>query len=293
LAGAHSTVVAADGRALEIATAGPADGAPLFVLHGTPGSASLFGPNVALAAARGLRLIAYSRPGYGASDRVAGRSVGHCAGDVRAIADALGLDRFHVMGGSGGGPHALACARLLPDRVIAAATVASGAPLGAVGLDWTAGMARENVEEFAAVEAGAEALLAYLEREAEAMVAADDVADGMGDLVSDVDRGALTGEFAEYIGAQLGRALLSGVWGWFDDDVALCSDWGFDLDGIQVPVSIWHGGEDRFVPIAHGEWLAAHVPGARAHLLPAHGHLSLSVGAYGEILDDLVARGGA
>ncbi|MEA2474806.1 MAG: hypothetical protein QOE06_2721, partial [Thermoleophilaceae bacterium] len=120
-----STVKAADGRTLEVAVAGPADGIPLFVLHGTPEAAALFGPSVEAAAERGLRSIAYSRPGYGGSDRHGGRSVADCASDVAAIADALGFDRFHTIGGSGGGPHSLACARLLPERVVSAATIAS------------------------------------------------------------------------------------------------------------------------------------------------------------------------
>ena len=282
---------AADGRELEVVTAGPEDGTPLFVLHGTPGAADLFEPSVAAAAERGLRLVAYSRPGYGASDRHEGRTVADCAADVASIADALGFDRFHTIGGSGGGPHSLACARLLPERVISAATIASGAPFDAEGLDWTAGMGKENIDEFAAAQAGEAELRAFLEHEAESMAGAAgaDIVKALGDLVSEVDARALTGEFGAYLAAQMEHSLSSGIWGWFDDDVAFVSDWGFDLDGIEVPVSLWHGAQDRFVPIAHGEWLARHVSGARVTMRDGDGHVSLVVDSYGEVLDDLLA----
>ncbi|MEA2126461.1 MAG: hypothetical protein QOI80_3243 [Solirubrobacteraceae bacterium] len=288
---ARSTVQTPDGRTLEIALAGPEDGTPLFVLHGTPGAAGLFGPSIATAAERGLRSVAYSRPGHAGSDRQAGRRVADCASDVAAIADALGFDRFHTVGGSGGGPHSLACARLLPARVISAATIASCAPFDAEGLDWTAGMGDENIEEFAAMEAGPQALEAFLEGEAKAMAGTTgaDIVQALGDLISDVDARALTGDFGDYMADQLERSLSNGIWGWFDDDVAFSTDWGFDLDGIEVPVSIWQGSQDRFVPLAHGEWLAEHVNGARVRMRPEEGHLSLVTDSYGQVLDDLVA----
>jgi pimeloyl-ACP methyl ester carboxylesterase len=85
------------------------------------------------------------------------------------------------------------------------------------------------------------------------------------------------------------RALSAGVAGWRDDDLAFVKPWGFDLEEIVVPVSIWQGAHDRMVPFAHGEWLAAHVPGARAHLHDDEGHLSL-IQQLPRILDDLVSR---
>ena len=113
--------------------------------------------------------------------------------------------------------------------------------------------------------------------------------EALGSLVSEVDARALTGAYGDYLADQIARALSNGIWGWFDDDVAFCTDWGFDLDGIEVPVSIWHGAQDRFVPIAHGEWLAEHVNGARVNFRPGDGHLSLVTDSYGEVLDDLLA----
>jgi pimeloyl-ACP methyl ester carboxylesterase len=191
---------------------------------------------------------------------------------VAAIADELGLERFFTVGWSGGGPHAIACAALLPERVIAAATIASVAPRDAAGLDWLGGMGADNLDEFAAAEAGDDELLAHLEaqRSQLAHVSGPDLHAALGDLLSDVDRGVLTGDFADHLAVSIHTGLELGPWGWFDDDQACLSDWGF-------------------VPFSHGEWLAAHVAGARPRLRLEHVHLSLAIGAYGEILDDLLA----
>lgn len=281
-----------DGRLLEVVVAGPADGKPLFSHHGTPGAAGIFDPLVKIGAERGVRHITYSRPGYGRSTRHPGRTVASCVTDVTAIADALGYDRFYSLGGSGGGPHSIACAALLPERVIAAASIASPAPVDAVGLDWTAGMGKENVEELAAKRAGEEELREFLERQAQSMrdASGEQIIVALGDLVSEVDRQAVTGELAEFIARETRHSLSSGVWGWLDDDQAFLGDWGFDLADIRAPLSIWHGGEDRFVPVGHGEWLAGHV-GADSHLRPDDGHLSLALSSYGEVLDTLLAQG--
>jgi pimeloyl-ACP methyl ester carboxylesterase len=286
------SVSLSDGRVLEVITAGPRDGMPVVIHHGTPDAAGIFNPVVEAGAERGLRHIGYSRPGFGDSTRLAGRRVASCAADVAAIADALGYDRFYTVGGSGGGPHVIACAALLPDRVIAAATIASPAPFDAEGLDWTAGMGQENVDEFAAMRAGDDEFEAFLVGHADEMRGAtgDQLIAVLGDLVSDVDRQALSGELAAYLVDETAHALSNGVWGWFDDDRAFADDWGFDLTDIRAPLSLWHGAQDRFVPIAHGEWLADHAT-ADAHLRPDHGHLSLFVTAYGEILDGLLEHG--
>ena len=208
--------------------------------------------------------------------------------------DRLGLDRFLTLGRSGGGPHALACAALLPDRCDGAATIASIAPWEAEGLDFTAGMGPENVEEYGAAASSAAELEAFLADAAPGMAEAtgDGIADALGGLVGDADRHALTGEIADGIARQVRRALSAGTAGWFDDDIAFVTPWGFDLAAIAVPVSVWHGADDRFVPFSHGEWLAAHVPGARVHLYEDEGHISL-VGQLPRILDDLVSRTGA
>jgi len=279
------------GRELEVEVTGPDDGRAVVYHSGTPGAGTLFAPLVDAGAAKGLRHIAYARPGYARSDRHAGRTVADCAADVTAIADELGIDQFFTVGVSGGGPHALACAALLGERVLAAASIGGVAPHDARGLDWTAGMGQENVDEFAAADAGPEELREYLERQREQMLAAsgEDIHTSLESLLSDVDRSALSGAFAEYLVGDVQRALAPGIWGWFDDDIAHFSDWGFDVDAITRPVAVWQGRLDLFVPFAHGQWLAANVPNAQPQLLDDQGHLSISLARYGDVLDALIA----
>jgi pimeloyl-ACP methyl ester carboxylesterase len=280
------------GRSLEVAVSGPADGMPLVTHHGTPGAAVPYAPTVAAAAERGLRHVTYSRPGYGASDRDEGRSVASCAADVAAILDELGAERCYTYGESGGGPHALACAALLSDRVVKAGTIASIAPWDADGLDWLAGMGEENQQEFTAIQAGPGALRAFLAQARVGLsgLSGDQVSDSLGDLIGEADRAALTGAFADHLAKAITAAVGNGTDGWFDDDMAFVRPWGFDLGAISVPVTIWQGDDDRMVPFAHGEWLAANVRGARSAPRPGEGHLSISETFRGEILDDLLAE---
>jgi pimeloyl-ACP methyl ester carboxylesterase len=278
------------GRSLEVEIAGPADGETLLIHGGTPSVASVFGPRVEEGRERGLRHVSYSRPGYGGSDRRHGRSVGDCIEDVVAIAEALELEAFYVLGHSGGGPHALACAALLPDRVRAVATVSGLAPRHADGLDWLAGMERENQAEFAAVAAGEVCLREFLEPLAPDLsrMSAEDLEVMISLLGCPADRATITPAYAEHLLTSMSRAICDGIWGWLDDDLALSGAWGFDLAEIQVPVAVWQGDEDRQVPPAHGRWLADNVPGAHAHLLPDEGHLSIEQSRYGEVLDHLL-----
>jgi pimeloyl-ACP methyl ester carboxylesterase len=280
-----------DGRSLDVDVSGPDGATPLVVHHGTPGERSQYPPFADAAAAQGLRYVSYSRPGYGGSSRQPHRAVADCAADTAAVLAHLDADRCYTAGTSGGGPHALACAALLDDQVLACATVAGVGPFGAQDLDFLKGMGRENQEEFGAALAGPAALQAYLEREAESFadITGEQVAAALGDLVSPVDVAALTGDFAAYVAASFRQALANGIWGWFDDDLAFTRSWGFDLDRIGVPVVAWQGGQDRMVPFAHGQWLAAHLPTARAKLLPAEGHLSIAVEKFDQIIGELVA----
>ncbi len=282
------------GRRLEVEVDGPRDGLLLVSHTGTPSGGRLYEAHVRAGAERGIRHAIYSRPGYAGSDRAEGRTVADCAGDVAAIADALGAGEILVEGASGGGPHALACAALLPERVLAAASVAGVAPRDADGLDWLAGMGQENLDEFGAAEVGGQALASYLEAETSQMLGATgpQLHDALGSLLSDVDAKALSGEYAEWLAQSVDAGLAPGIWGWFDDDLAFVKDWGFVLGSIERPVTIWHGAQDRFVPFTHGEWLATHVPGAKARLHEEHGHLSLLLSSYEEILDDLLAAAG-
>jgi pimeloyl-ACP methyl ester carboxylesterase len=280
-----------DGRDLEVVSAGPDDGRCLLWHSGTPSAAGIFAPALAEAVKRDLRFVTFSRPGYATSTARPGRSVGDVAADVTTILDTLGFDSFFCAGQSGGGPHALACAALLPDRVLATATLAGVAPWPAEGLDWFSGMGPENLEEFGASMKGTEALTPYLEADAAHLrdVKPDDVAASLGGLVGDVDKRALTGAYAQFVSASFQRSVSSGIAGWRDDDLAFVNPWGFELSSISTPVAIWQGGEDRMVPMAHGAWLASHIAGAEQHLLPPEGHLSLALTRFGDILDGLLS----
>lgn len=279
-----------DGRTLEVMVAGPAGGMPLVFHGGTPVAAVPFPPLIDAAVSRGLRLISYSRPGYAGSDAAPGRSVADAAADVTTILEVLGGERFVTIGWSGGGPHALACAAVLPERCLAVATIAGVAPYRAEGLDWLAGQGEENVEEFHAALRGAEPLSAWLLDAATdfAQLTEDDVVAVLGDLLTDVDKACLTGYFAKWCAECFRKAVSSGIAGWRDDDLAFLKPWGFDLAAITRPVSVWQGGQDRMVPFSHGEWLATHLPTARPHLLPGEGHLSVGVGLMDRIVGELV-----
>jgi pimeloyl-ACP methyl ester carboxylesterase len=274
-----------DGRTLAIEEGGDPAGRPVLVHNGTPNSRHLFAPVAADAAARGLRLIGYDRPGYGGSTPQPGRSVADCAADVRAICAELGIARLAMWGISGGGPHLLACAALLPDLVTAAASLASLAPSDAEGLDWFDGMGQDNVDDFKLQQSDKVAARAKLEAEREANLAAsgEDLAGLLKTLLTPADAAVLTGEFAEYLAYTGREGLAPGSQGWWDDGEAFDRSWGFELSAIEIPVLLMHGRQDQFVPFGHGQWLAARVPGVEARLLDDDGHLTLITSRIGEV----------
>jgi pimeloyl-ACP methyl ester carboxylesterase len=271
------TVTTTDSRSLEVLVEGPADGFPLVYHSGTPSAAVSYPPLSQAAAAHGLRTVTFSRAGYGESTAKPGRAVADVSADVDAVLAALEIEQFVTFGWSGGGPHALACAALMGDGCRGAAILAGVAPFDASGLDWVDGMGAENLAEFGAAAAGEAALTAYLKSQCEELadVTDDHVAASLGDLASDVDRRAITGELASYLAESFRHAVRQGPSGWRDDDLAFVRPWGFELDRIAVPVAVWQGRLDRMVPFTHGQWLASHVAGASTHLYDDEGHLSL------------------
>jgi pimeloyl-ACP methyl ester carboxylesterase len=196
-----------------------------------------------------------------------------------------------VAGVSGGGPHALACAALVPDRFVAALIIASIAPFDADRLDFLAGMGEANVVEFTATLAGEQVLRPLLEEQA-----ADfrngttaDVIRAWNTMLADVDQAVLSGELADDFMDSVNHALSGGIDGWIDDDLAFVRPWQFDVGDVRVPTTLWHGRQDLMVPFSHGEWLAEHVPGARVNLDPSEGHMSLRVARMPEMLQDLAS----
>jgi pimeloyl-ACP methyl ester carboxylesterase len=270
------TVRTPDGRTLAVEDWGDPAGRPVLAHMGTPNSRLLYGPNVQDAAERGLRLISYDRPGYGGSSPQPGRTVADCASDVRVICAELGIDRLATWGISGGGPHVLACAALLPDLVTAAASLASLAPFDADGLDYFAGMGQDNVDDIRLFLTDEVASRAKAEKDREELLAtsAEDAAKRMESLLTPTDAAVLRGDLAEYLVSTAQDGLAPGSQGWSDDD-CMIRPWGFDLSAISVPVLLLHGRQDMFVPFAHGEWLAAHIPGVQARLYDNDGHLTL------------------
>ena len=267
------------GRVVTAAEWGDPDGFPVFSLHGTPGSRLGRPPLEGAVRDLGIRLITYDRPGYGGSTRHAGRRVVDCVADVAAIADALSIGQFAITGGSGGGPHCLAVAARLPDRVLRARCVVGVAPFGAEDLDFYAGMDPENVKELGLAQQGETVLQPALEE----MAAADleRIAADPSKLLSDdwelaeADRAVLADPRMHTVLAEMTReAFRTGVWGWVDDDLAFLQPWGFDLAEIRVPVEVHYGAQDVLVPAAHGAWLARNVPNAQVTVNEDAGHLA-------------------
>jgi pimeloyl-ACP methyl ester carboxylesterase len=284
VAGTERTIAGPGGRALRVVEAGDPAGAAVVVHHGTPGAGLIYEPWHIDAAARGIRLISYFRPGYGGSARDAGRDVAAAARDVEAIADALGIERFATWGASGGGPHALACAALLDGRVAACATLASVAPSVDEDLNFMAGMGEDNTREFRAAFAGEEVLRALVEAYRGAMLdPANDLTTDADTLFSGGDVIVMQGPFGLYLGDSFRAGLGESGDGWVDDDLAFVRGWGFDPGTIAVPVQVWQGRQDRMVPLAHGEWLARRLPRVDARISPDDGHLTLTERRVGEV----------
>lgn len=283
-----------DGRQLDMLLGGDPAGTPLVLHHGTPGDATIFADWHEPCLVRGLRLICISRPGYANSARLPGRSVAQVAADVAAVLDRLGYDCFVTAGWSGGGPHALACAALLADRCTAVATLAGVGPATANDLDFLAGMGPENVAEFGAARVGEAALCAWMLENAEPLrsVTGEMLAGAFGGLAPPIDQEVLAGGYATLLAAAMRRALAAGFNGWIDDDLAFTQPWGFELEAVRAPVSVWQGELDLMVPVAHSQWLMEHLPQANGRVVPGHGHISLVARYRDEVLDDLLSAVG-
>ncbi|GAA2470516.1 alpha/beta hydrolase [Terrabacter carboxydivorans] len=243
---------------------------PLVVVwhHGTPNVGAPPRPLFEAAARLGVRWVSYDRPGYGGSTPRPDRDVASAARDVAAVADALGVGSFAVMGHSGGGTHDLAPAALLGDRVRGVVSISPVAPFGAPGLDWFAGMAPGGEASLRAAAAGRATKEAH-------EAAAAQVPEGEVDFgFVPADEAAFSGPWG-WLGSVVGPALAAGPAALIDDDLAYVNDWGFDPADITAPTLVVHGGADRMVPATHGEWLARTIPGAQLWLQPDDGHISV------------------
>ena len=245
-----SELTRADGSVLRYTLYGPADGHPVISHNGSP-SSRWKRPALAAAMRRSkLRFLVYDRPGYGGSTRRPGRAVADAAADTGALADAHGWRRFAVFGGSGGGPHALACAALLADRVSRCAVLSGIRPAdpGATARDEAT--VRSRLAESAA------AIMGRIDA-------------GGPEMPGDDGPAALGDPDAM---ARLRATFVDGMDGWADDTLAFARPWGFDPSAITVPVGVWRGTDDVAVPADHAEWMLTHIPGAEGHVYTG-GHL--------------------
>ncbi|GIJ79834.1 Pimeloyl-ACP methyl ester carboxylesterase [Micromonospora phaseoli] len=265
---------------------GNPDGVPVFLLHGTPGSRSGPKPRSSVLYRYGIRLISYDRPGYGGSTPRPGRTVADAAEDIATIARHLGIYRFSVVGRSGGGPHALACAALLPDAVARTAVLVGFAKPDAADLEWFSGMAGSNVRDFAAASHDRLLLVERLKEQAERT--RRDPESLLTQLETDMtwpDRRVVRDLAIRRLIAQAYReALRSGPQGWIDDVLALRQDWGFNLSAIGGPVRLWHGEQDNFAPVSHTMWLARQIRTAEVQVQPGAAHFG-AVEILPEMLD--------
>lgn len=271
-------VVLPDDRTIEVLDEGPVDALAVVLHHGTPSSS---GPSDVQRAIleQGLRHIGLNRPGYGGSSPQPSRRVADIAADTRTVLDHLGIAHCVVGGTSGGGPHALACAALVP-QALSAFVVASVAPMDSAEFDWYGGMSPGNVAEFRSAEAGRASLIEALRDDAAMMSSATAeqfLADNAA-TIAGTDQSAMRRTIEEKLESAR-HALANGLDGWVDDALAFVAPWGFDVGDIAVPTSVWHGADDVAVPVAHGRWLAQHIPTAREHILTATGHASITESA--------------
>lgn len=283
------SITTSDGRNLQVATLGEPTGRTVFFHHGTPGSASLVRTMAPLAESGELFVITMSRAGYATSSRQEGRNIAAAASDTTAVLDALGRMDYVVVGWSGGGPHALACATLDAPRCTAAWSLAGVVPMSA-DIDWTEGMGPENREEFALAMAGGPEYEPYVAAQAAFLAEAtgDNVVEVFGGLLSEPDKAALTDDGARNLFADsLRQGFSNGYFGFYDDDRAMMGEWGFDPATIQIPVAVWYGNEDLMVPPKHGEWLVRTLPTATEHHYPSEGHLSIIANHFDELATDI------
>jgi pimeloyl-ACP methyl ester carboxylesterase len=267
-------VRSADGRRIAVQVSGKPAGHPVFFFHGTPGSSVGPLPRPHVLYKMGVKVISFDRPGYGLSERLFSRTVADVVPDVVTIADWMRLERFAVVGRSGGGPHALACAAQLPDRVTQAAALVSLAPWGAAGLDWFNGMAGSNVDAFMTAASEPELLITRLVQNAAKIKEnpASHVA-GLGpEMPEPARRGMADADIRRLLAENFKEALRYGPDGWIDDVLAFSSPWGFEVSDIRVPVLLLAGEMDVFSPVTHTRWLGDRIPDALVKIQPESAH---------------------
>ena len=270
-----ATIILKNGRVLAYAEYGDPRGKPVFFFHGTPGS-RYFHPPDEITKKMGVRLITSDRPGYGQSSFQPGRRILDWPENIAQLADALGIDKFAAAGHSGGGPYVSACTYALPDRVTAAAILSGAGPLDTPNI--TRGMSATNkfgltVGHFIPWPLWRVLIWVFYHRRRD-------------DPAADMDRGS--GHRPQADEEQIGRpevretcilseveAFRHGLRGLAWDTRLLTRPCGFRLEGIRVPVHVWHGTEDVDTPVAMCKAVAASIPESRLTICPGEGHMLL------------------
>ncbi|OBA60596.1 hypothetical protein A5647_13945 [Mycobacterium sp. 1100029.7] len=276
-----------DGRHLAWTEMGDPAGYPVFAFHGTPGDRGQILVDTRPALTVGVRMIAPDRPGCGASTWRRGRTFRGWTRDVAELADHLGVERFAVLGISGGGPYAAACARFLPDRVSAAALVSGVACVAEPGSE-TGMMAANRLfarlgRHLPAANAVLFGLIFVFGRRAPTRVLPL-----LMNSMPAVDAGVLARpEVLSLFLSMLADASATAGRAAAHDFRLFAHDWGFRLEDIRVPVQVWQGDVDVNVPLAHAQCQAAAIPGAALHAFPGEGHL-MFVDHFEEILQELL-----
>ncbi len=266
-----------DGRSIAVEEYGDPAGPVTLYFHGWPACRLEAGLIPDLPA----RLLAFDRPGYGGSSTQPGRSLQDWPRDVASVADRLGLDRFHVVGLSGGAPFAAACAHAMPDRVLGLALVSPVPPAAAVGHS-APGVG--HLFRLGRHPATARRLFGAVRALLRRRVITPRIV--VGKRLPESDRACLTPATLAGLGRVWREGMGNGVEGALADAVIYARDWGFAPADIQVPTSLWWGGQDPLIPRAALAPYEA-IPGVRLHVLPGEGHYSLALRHSGGILREL------
>jgi pimeloyl-ACP methyl ester carboxylesterase len=278
-----------DGRNLLVESTGDPTGRALLFHNGTPTSRKIFQDTAEEANARGAHLLAYDRPGYGGSTPQPGRTVADSTQDVLAITKHFGIEQLAVWGISGGGPHTIAAAILLPDVVCAAATFASLAPYRTSDFDYFEGMPERKVRQRLLYFTDPVGFQVHLQvSRQEIMNATDDYLQAKLEAMPPGAR--VSPSFYKFSYETMQMAVQGGIEGYWEDYQAFYSDWGVDLASNTVPIQLWHGREDLDVPFQHSQWLSKAIPQSELHLTETDGHFSILENHRAEVMDWLLSH---